>query len=130
MGLESDSRQNRGIELSETRHGGHLLIQVRGTGFRVGDFTVLAAAVNKASKEPLESLAFEFQACPSLDSGSIGHIAMAVRFMIQRGKPVFCIVDHEGIWDSLQTVGLETLIRRVSRVSDYWRECGEKRDGE
>jgi hypothetical protein len=112
------------MELRESRREGHILIQVRGAGVRVGDFPVLAAAVDKALWDSPESLAFEFRDCPLLDSGCIGQIAKAVRTMSLKGKPVFCIADDEAIWDGLQTVGLDALMRRAFKVSDYWNATG------
>jgi anti-anti-sigma factor len=105
--------------------GGHILITIKGSGYRMQDLEELKLHIDRALLDDPPTLAFHFDGAAFLDSGTLGLLVRAVQEMTRRERPTGLITADPQVLESLQVMDLDRILSVYPTVEAYRQGMAE-----
>jgi anti-anti-sigma factor len=99
-----------GGKVKSVASGGHLLITITGSGYRMQDLEELKLHIDRALQGDPKTLAFHFDGASFLDSGTLGLLVRAVQEMTRRERPTSLVTSDAQVLESLQVMDLDRIL--------------------
>lgn len=108
-----------GGKVTRVASGGHVLVTVKGSGYRMQDLEEIKLHIDQALQGEPESLAFHFDGASHLDSGTLGLLVRAVQEMTRRERPTALVTSDAQVLESLQVTDLDRILTVYPTVESY-----------